>query len=245
MARGDRIRALEGSERYGLVLVAIIVPIAFALAVPATGPWSRFVTLLLFAVAIIIVLAIANARRGVQIAARVLLVAVVVASLIDLIVDSTTSSGVAGAIVGIMIALTPFTLVRGVLGQLRAEHRVTLEAVFGAIAIYLLIGAFFATIDNAVGAIGSAAFFNQASNPPFETYLYFSYATLVTVGYGDFTPASSLARALAVTEGVFGPLYLVTVVAVLVSNIGRPGLLGGGGTAGDEDKAPDSPRPRR
>ena len=245
MARGERIRALEGSQRYGFVLVAIIVPIAFALAVSATGPWSRFVTLLLFAVAIIIVLAIANARRGVQIAARVLLVAVVVASLIDLIVDSTTSSGVAGAIVGIMIALTPFTLVRGVLGQLRAEHRVTLEAVFGAIAIYLLIGAFFATIDNAVGAIGSAAFFNQASNPPFETYLYFSYATLVTVGYGDFTPASSLARALAVTEGVFGPLYLVTVVAVLVSNIGRPGLLGGGGTAGDEDKAPDSPRPRR
>ncbi len=244
MARGERIRALEGSQRYGFVLVAIIVPIAFALAVPANGPWWRFVTLLLFAVAIIIVLAIANARRGVQIAARVLLVAVVVTSLIDLIVGSTSSSGVAGAIVGIMIALTPFTLARGVLGQLRAEHRVTLEAVFGAIAIYLLIGAFFATIDNAVGAIGSAAFFKQASNPSFETYLYFSYVTLVTVGYGDFTPASSLARALAITEGVFGPLYLVTVVAVLVSNIGRPGLLGGG-TAGDEDKAPDSPRPRR
>ena len=79
-----------------------------------------------------------------------------------------------------------------------------------------------------MGAIGSAAFFKQASNPSFETYLYFSYVTLVTVGYGDFTPASSPARALAITEGVFGPLYLVTVVAVLVSNIGRPGLLGGG-----------------
>ena len=245
MARGERIRELEGSERYGVVLVAIIVPIAFALAVPAQEPWLRFLTLVLFAIAIIIVLAIANARRGVQIAARVLLIGVVVASLIDLIVDSTTSGGVAGVIVGIMIALTPLTLVRGVIRQLREAHRVTLDAVFGAIAIYLLIGAFFATVDNAVGAIGSAAFFNQASNPSFETYLYFSYVTLSTVGYGDFTPASSLARALAITEGLFGPLYLVTVVAVLVSNIGRPGLLGGGGTAINQDDAPDSPRPRR
>ena len=217
MARGARIRALEGSQRYGLVLVAIIVPIAFALAVPAKEAWSRFLTLLLFAIAIIIVLAIANARRRVQIAARVLLVAVVVASLIDVIVDSTTSGGVAGAIVGIMVALTPFTLARGVIGQVREAHRVTLDAVFGAVAIYLLIGAFFASIDNAVGAIGSAAFFNQASNPPFETYLYFSYVTLATVGYGDFTPAASLARALAITEGLFGPLYLVTVVAQSLS----------------------------
>lgn len=245
MARGQRIRALEGSHRYGLVLVVVGVPIAFSLAVTGNEPWSRFLSVLLFAFAIIIILAVANARRRVQIVALVLLVAVVMTSLIDLIVDSTPTLGVARAIVGIMIALAPFTLVRGVIQHLRAEGRVTLDAVYGAVAIYLLIGAFFASIDNAVGAIGSASFFNQADNPPFETYLYFSYVTLSTVGYGDFTPATSLARALAIAEALFGPLYLVTVVAVLVSNIGRPAPRRGGGNDLNEEKGPDSPPWRR
>jgi voltage-gated potassium channel len=243
MARGERIRRLEGSHRYGLVLIAIIVPIAFSLAAPARQPWSRFLTVILFAVAILIVLAVAHARRRIQIAAFVLLVAVVVTSLIDLIVDSTTSGGIPRAIVGLMIALAPFTLARGVINHLRASRQVTLDAVWGAIAIYLLIGAFFGSIDNAVGTIGDAAFFDQAGNPSFETYLYFSYVTLATVGYGDFTPATSLARALAITEALAGQLYLVTVIAVLVSNIGRrPG--GDRDRLINEDEGPDPPPPR-
>ena len=244
MGRGQRIRALEGSHRYGVVLIAVIVPIAFSLAVPATRPWSRFLAILLFAIAIMVILSVAKARRRVQRAALVLLVAVVATSLIDLILNSDPALGVARAILGIMIALAPFTLARGVIQHLRQERRVTLDAVFGAVAIYLLIGAFFASIDGAVGAIGEPAFFNQTDNPSFETYLYFSYVTLATVGYGDYTPATSIARALAITEALTGQLYLVTVIAVLVSNIGRrPG--GDGGRVINEEKGPDSPPRRR
>ena len=244
MGRGQRIRALEGSHRYGVVLIAVIVPIAFSLAVPATRPWSRFLAILLFAIAIMVILSVAQARRRVQRAALVLLVAVVATSLIDLILNSDPALGVARAILGIMIALAPFTLARGVIQHLRQERRVTLDAVFGAVAIYLLIGAFFASIDGAVGAIGEPAFFNQTDNPSFETYLYFSYVTLATVGYGDYTPATSIARALAITEALTGQLYLVTVIAVLVSNIGRrPG--GDGGRVINEEKGPDSPPRRR
>ena len=244
MARAERIRSLEGSHRYGYALIAIIVPIAFSLAAPATKPWSRFLTLVLFALAIIVVLAVANAQRRVQRVAFVLLVAVIVTALIDWIGGSTTTGGVSRAIVGVMIALAPFTVARGVIRHLRDSGRVTLDAVYGAIAIYLLIGAFFASIDDAVGTIGSPPFFAQTANPPFETYLYFSYVTLATLGYGDFTPASSLARALAITEALSGQLYLVTVVAVLVSNIGRPGPRARGGTPVNEDEGPDQP-PRR
>jgi voltage-gated potassium channel len=234
MPRGQRIRALEGSHRYGLVLIAVIIPIAFSLAVPATRPWSRFLAVLLFAGAIIVILAVAHARRRVQIAALLLLVAVVVTAFLDLV----------RAILAVMIALAPFTLARGVIAHLRQERQVTLDAVFGAVAIYLLIGAFFACIDNAVGAIGSPPFFNQANNPSFETYLYFSYVTLATVGYGDYTPATSVARALAITEALSGQLYVVTVIAVLVSNIGRRPRGNGGGLI-NEEEGPDSPPRRR
>jgi voltage-gated potassium channel len=228
MARGDRIRQLEGSHRYGLVLVLIILPIAFSLAAPPDEGWARALTVVLFAVAIIVSLAVAHAKRRMQLTAQAMLVLVAISAVIDAIVGSSTSGGVTRAVLGLLIALAPFALARGVIRHLRAERTVTLDAVYGAIAIYLLIGAFFATIDAAVGQLGSDPFFTQLKEPAFEVYMYFSYVTLATVGYGDFTPATSLARALAVTEALAGQLYLVTIVAVLVSNVGRRGVGGSG-----------------
>jgi hypothetical protein len=221
MARGERIRRLEGSHRYGLVLVMIILPIAFSLAAPPDEPWARALTVLLFAVAILVSLAVAHAKRGMQLSALALLVLVAISAVVDAIVGSSTSAGLTRGVLGFLIALAPFALARGVIRHLRAERTVTLDAVYGAIAIYLLIGAFFATIDAAVGQLGSDPFFTQLKDPGFEEYMYFSYVTLATVGYGDFTPATSLARAFSVTEALSGQLYLVTIVAVLVSNVGR------------------------
>jgi hypothetical protein len=221
MARGERIRRLEGSHRYGLVLVMTILPIAFSLAAPPDEPWARALTVVLFAAAIIVTLAVAHAKRGMQLSALALLVVVAISAVVDAIVGSSTSAGVTRGVLGFLIALAPFALARGVIRHLRAERTVTLDAVYGAIAIYLLIGAFFATIDAAVGQLGSDPFFTQTHDPGFEQYMYFSYVTLATVGYGDFTPATSLARALSVTEALSGQLYLVTIVAVLVSNVGR------------------------
>ena len=221
MARGERIRRLEGSHRYGLVLVMTILPIAFSLAAPPDEPWARALTVVLFAAAIIVTLAVAHAKRGMQLSALALLVVVAISAVVDAIVGSSTSGGVTRAVLGLLIALAPFALARGVIRHLRAERTVTLDAVYGAIAIYLLIGAFFATIYAAVGQLGSDPFFTQLNDPGFEQYMYFSYVTLATVGYGDFTPATSLARALSVTEALSGQLYLVTIVAVLVSNVGR------------------------
>jgi hypothetical protein len=244
MARGERIRNLEGSHRYGQVLIAIAIPIAFSLASAGNDAWDRALTVILFGGAIMFSLIVAQARRRVQVVASVLLVAVVVAALIDAIVGSEVSGGIARAIVGLMIALAPLTLARGVARHLRESGEVTLDAVFGAVAIYLMIGAMFASIDNAIGALGSDGFFAQSKNPGFETYLYFSYTTLATVGYGDYTPGPALARALAITEALTGQLYLVTVVAVLVSNIGRRPR-GPGGTINSEGEAPGSPPRRR
>jgi voltage-gated potassium channel len=228
MARGERIRQLEGSHRYGLVLVLIILPIGFSLAAPPDKAWTRALTVLLFAVAIIVSLAVAHAKRRMQLTAQAMLVVVAISAVVDAIVGSSTSGGVTRAVLGLLIALAPFALARGVIRHLRAERTVTLDAVYGAIAIYLLIGAFFATIDAAVGQLGSDPFFTQLKDPAFEQYMYFSYVTLATVGYGDFTPATSLARALAVTEALAGQLYLVTIVAVLVSNVRRRGVGGSG-----------------
>lgn len=240
MARRGRVRSLHGSHSYGVVLVAMVIPIAYALAVPDKAGWNRALTAVLFGAAIMISLVVVQARPLVQRIAAVLLVAVVVTAVLDAITGSKSLGGISRGIVGIMIALAPLTLARGVSRRLREEGQVTLDAVFGAVAIYLMLGAMFASIDNAVGALSSHGFFAQGDNQGFETYLYFSYTTLATLGYGDFTPGPSLARALAITEALAGQLYLVTVVAVLVSNIGRRSR-GPGGKLVSEDEAPDPP----
>ena len=66
-----------------------------------------------------------------------------------------------------------------------------------------------------------APFFVQTTAPASAEYVYFSYTTLATVGYGDFTAATSLGRMLVGLRGLVGQLYLVSAVALLVGNIGR------------------------
>ncbi len=51
--------------------------------------------------------------------------------------------------------------------------------------------------------------------------LYFSFTTLTTLGYGDLTPAGDVGRMLAITEALIGQVYLVTIVALIVTNLGR------------------------
>jgi hypothetical protein len=62
--------------------------------------------------------------------------------------------------------------------------------------------------------------FAQLATSDREDQLYFSFVTLCTVGYGDLTPAGGIARAFAVTEMLVGQIYLVTIVSLIVSNLG-------------------------
>jgi voltage-gated potassium channel Kch len=80
----------------------------------------------------------------------------------------------------------------------------------------MLFGGVFATIDE----FGESDFFQNGAHATSD-FLYFSFATLTTVGYGDFVAQTSLGRSLAITEALIGQIYLVTVVAVIVSNL-RP-----------------------
>jgi hypothetical protein len=93
--------------------------------------------------------------------------------------------------------------------------------VIGAICVYLLFGMLFLFLYSVAATLGSGPFFAQGTDGTRSIRLYFSYVTLATLGYGDYTPAGGIGRTLAIVEAIFGQLYLVTVVAVLVSSFGR------------------------
>ncbi len=93
------------------------------------------------------------------------------------------------------------------------------QSVVGAICIYMLLGMLFSFAYGAAAGLGSGFFFAQGTDGTPAIRLYFSYVTMATVGYGDYSVAGDLGRTLAVLEGLLGQLYLVTVVAMLVGRL--------------------------
>ncbi len=87
--------------------------------------------------------------------------------------------------------------------------------------IYVLLGLSFAFVSEAIGDLGSQPFFTSQEWGMRSDYVYFSFITMATVGYGDLAPQGGVARALAVTEGLVGQIHLVTAAAALVAYLGR------------------------
>jgi uncharacterized MnhB-related membrane protein len=88
-----------------------------------------------------------------------------------------------------------------------------------AVVLEGLLGFLFAFLYAAIDANGSAPFFVQTDAPTIQTFLYYSFVTQTTVGYGDYTAAASLGRTLSTTQALLGQIYLVTVIAVVVSRM--------------------------
>jgi hypothetical protein len=93
------------------------------------------------------------------------------------------------------------------------------QTILGALSSYILLGMFFAYFDAFFGTFQS--FFTSPGYSNIQQYLYFSYVTLSTVGYGDLIPRGNVPRMLSVMEALSGQLYLVVFVALVVSNYGR------------------------
>jgi Ion channel len=120
----------------------------------------------------------------------------------------------------LLAAAIPLSLVRGLV-RLVAAHGVTLQAVAGALAIYLLIGLLFAWSIGFVAHVGSGPYFAQGTDGTAADWVYYSFVVLTTTGFGDLTAAQPVGHALAVVEMLVGQLYLVTVIGVLVGNFVR------------------------
>lgn len=95
------------------------------------------------------------------------------------------------------------------------------QTVLAAISIYFLLGLTFAFLYRGAALIGDAPFFTSGTDGTLSDHVYFSFVTMTTVGFGDLAPATHTGRAIAVLEAMAGQLYLVTVLALVVSNLGQ------------------------
>ena len=212
---GSRASRLRASHSYGNVLVLIIASFLFAALAPDES-WT--VSVLLLAYAAILAAALwTSGLTGVDFRYRAALVALAACvAVVELITGGDRLYGLVAILTGVLIVAAIVVIGLGVTDQ----RGVNAQSVRGAICVYLLIGLCFVFIYGAVAALGDAPFFAQGGDGDRALRVYFSFVTLATLGYGDYTPGTDLGHALAIIEALVGQLYLVTVVALLVSRIG-------------------------
>jgi 4-amino-4-deoxy-L-arabinose transferase-like glycosyltransferase len=208
-------------ERYGLLLAWLVV-LFLVQGVSPGGPWQEVLITVLSASTLILALRAGEVRwRLGQLAATVGTALVVLVTL--LAATGTSNTAAARLASGLLIAVAPPAVAVGVIRGLRERGRTTIQAVLGVLCLYLLIGMFCSFVYGAIDNLGGAPVFVNGVMATTSHCLYFSFATLTTVGFGDVTTRTDLGHTIAVTEALVGQIYLVTVVALLVSDLGRRG----------------------
>jgi hypothetical protein len=212
-AAPPRWRRSDG-DHFGPVLAILIATLAVGAALP-----TRLASLAVAALGVALWIAVARAaevRRQARLAGMVAFGVVVVGA----IVAAATNSDLVQGLIDFVLAAAVAALAVVIGRALIRESVVTLSTVAGVLSLYLLIGLFFAQAYIGVFHLDDGAFIAVAPLGRFDL-LYFSFIALTTVGFGDITPAIDLTRALAATEAVLGQLFLVTIVARVVSLIGQ------------------------
>ena len=211
---GSRVSRLRASHSYRSVLLLIIVTFAFTAAAPDER-WAQSVLILLLCV--VLITALWTSGLGEDFLPGVIVACLAAALGVTLVFTGGDVLVGAGWILQVVLVIAIAAVIAlGVLDQ----STINAQSIQGAIGIYWLLGLLFTFAYGAAAVLGSGHFFAQGTDGTTAIRLYFSYVTLATLGYGDYTPAENVGHILAVLEALMGQIYLVTIVAVLVSRLG-------------------------
>lgn len=200
------------ADSYGLVLFLILLVLMLPTVVPDDQPW-RSVIVVLATASVLISLHTSRVSVWVYWTAVVLSGTAIAGQFIDL--NNDDAHGVSFVIVGILLIAAP----AAILNRIARHGHITVRTLLGAVDVYLQIGIAFSFIFQAFFHFYPDSFtglseFNRAS------FDYFSFVTLTTLGYGDALPVNPFIRNVAVVEAVLGQVFLVVVVAQVVTRLG-------------------------
>lgn len=218
-----RAAALHPSlRRYVRLLAAVML--AFAIeGISEPGRWEAPFLTALLGTTLVLSLQIARARP-VFIRIAVVVSATIFAGSLAEALSGSVDEGSTRVATGLLVVFAPPAIVAGVVRRMRETQAVTVEAVIGVLCVYVLAGMFYSFLYGSIDRLGGAPFFDGGQSATVAHCMYFSFTTLATVGYGDFTARSNLGHTLSVSEGLLGQIYLVTIVSLIVGNLGRRGV---------------------
>jgi hypothetical protein len=218
--RGEQAGRAEPGGRYGLLLLVLIA--TYLLAAFGLSTLAAEVQITLFLAVLLLALRTTMVSRRLARIAAVVALAGSAAAFAAALAHTQTGDGAADIWKGLLLLVTVVLIVRRVL----AKPTVTIQSIYGAISAYMIIGLMFAAFYGAIWHLSGGGFFAGQQTAQHQTNVptiqYFSFTTLTTLGYGDFTAASDGGRAVAVVEALIGQVFLATLVARLVAAFRTP-----------------------
>lgn len=214
---------LPGPGHYGVALVLLVTSMFLVMAFPK-GTAMDAVALVIQMFALISCLRAAETSSRLTRTFEFLAVAAVLVGVSPwLWGEAFEKDLVRGATFLLVFTALP-SIVIGLMRQLKRDQAITVRTVFGALCIYMLLIIAFASAFGIAAVIESEPFFDQGSEAnQYGDFVYFAVTTITTLGIGDLTPATDLGRSLTGILTLIGQIYLVTVVALIVGNLGRRG----------------------
>ncbi len=204
----------RASDSYGLLLILLGVNYVLLTAV-GNPSWVLLVRAVAIAATVLLAFHTSQVRGDWLLAIRITVGVVMVLAVVATVFGDQRAEDVVTLVLGVLLAASPVA----VLIRILHHERVGSETILGAICVYVLLGLFFALVDTGIAAAYGAQhpFFTETDHPTSAEFIYFSYVTLTTTGYGDFTPSSGLPQTAAVLEALMGQIFLVTLVARIVA----------------------------
>jgi uncharacterized membrane protein len=216
MSRQAYAERFARGDSYGLLLALLVALYVLIAAESHRNLWGRFLISVVLGSVLLLAFHTSHVRSR---AFSIGIVLVVLADIANLVQAATGHRAGDGStfIMFVLVLLAPIAITYRIV----RHETVGMETILGAICVYVLIAIAFAGIYGAVDEAEPTGFFAQKIEPNNVDFLYFSFVTITTVGYGDLTAGTSTGRVIVTFEALIGQIFLVTLVARLVSLYGN------------------------
>lgn len=199
-------------DSYGLLLLLIVLTYILICTIHAGRAFS--LVLLAEMATLWLALHTSDAHRAIRLVASVLFVVAGLAAIGNLVRgDNQPVHAFVDAAALLLYFLAPWVIVR----HLALRHHIDTQTLLGAVSAYLLIGMFFAFLYQFIGFTLAGSFFGSRGEGNPQNYLFFSFTTLTTTGYGNLVPAANPGQTLAVVEMITGQLFLIAAVGKVIA----------------------------
>jgi Ion channel len=217
----DRERWVDRAERvsdaFGLVLVLVLITYVLTSLLENRG-WDAVILIVATSMTTVVALISSHARS------RLIRIAVILSALtVALAAIGAASGGHTWLNFASVVQVLLLTVAMGaVLRRVVSTPEVGSRTILGALSVYTVLGILFTFVYGAIDRIQSGPFFEGTPHPIGSDFIFFSYTTLTTTGYGNLVPGGQPGRMISGLEMMIGQIFLVTLVAGLVS-LWRPG----------------------
>ncbi|MET0480137.1 MAG: ion channel [Mycetocola sp.] len=199
----------------GYWLVLALLTVSYVLCAAQTSPNPSLIALLFQLVTVAATLWVSERKKAIRYVGWMSLAAVGLAAVIVQFV------GLEGRLLGVVLSVASMLayLVApiAIIAQQSRKDRVDGQTFLAAISAYVMVGMFFTFVYSTAALATAVPLFGPGTDDSLTGRLFFSFTTLTTTGYGNLVPAGALVQSVAIAEAIAGQLFLVVVVARVVS----------------------------